>query len=58
MVRISKQAERRARCPHRRRAPSPKSGPKQDNLPLGYKTHSSALEDTQIAQTTFISKIK
>lgn len=58
MVRISKQAERRARCPHRCRAPSPKSGPKKDNLPLGYKAHASALEEAQIAQTTFISKIK
>ena len=58
MVRISKQEERRHRCPHKHRPPSPKSGPKKDNLPLGYKAHASSLEDAQIAQRTFISKIK
>lgn len=58
MVRISKQAERRSKCPHRCRPPSPKSGPKKDNLSLGYKAHASALEDAQLAQKTFIPKIK
>lgn len=58
MVRISKQAERRSKCPHRCRPPSPKSGPKKDNLPLGYKAHASALGNAEIAQTTFVSKIK
>ncbi len=58
MVRISKQAERRARCPHRCRPPSPKTGPKKDNLKAGYKAHANAVSDAAIAQTTFIGKIR
>lgn len=57
MVRISKQAERRNRSPHRRRNPSPKTGPLKDNLPEGYKTHANAIEG-DLAATVFIPKIK
>lgn len=57
MVRISKQEERRHRCPHRTRAPSPKTGPLKDNLPMGFKEHTNAVEG-EISQSTFIPKIK
>ena len=57
MVRISKQEERRSKCPHRRRAPSPKTGPKKENLPLGYREHTNVVSDAKVAQTTFIPKI-
>lgn len=56
MVRISKQQERRHRSPKKRRAPSPKTGPKQDNLSLGYKAHVNALEGAQ-GESFFIPKI-
>lgn len=39
MVRISKQEERRNKSPRRRRVPGEKTGPKKDQLPLGYKEH-------------------
>jgi hypothetical protein len=58
MVRISKQAERRARCPHRCRPPSPKTGPKKDHLKAGYKEHVNALQGTSVTETTFIGKIR
>ena len=57
MVRISKQEERRSRSPKRRRAPSPKTGPRKENLSLGYKPHINALVD-QPAGLCFIPKIK
>ena len=44
MVRISKQEERRSRCPKRCRAPSAKTGSKKDNLPLGFKEHANSVE--------------
>lgn len=53
MVRISKQAERRAKCPHRPRPPSSKTGPKKDNLPEGFKEHLNALEGSK---NIFIAK--
>jgi hypothetical protein len=56
MVRISKQAERRAKCPHRPRPPARKTGPKKDNLDKGYKEHVSVIEDVQLAQKIFIPK--
>ncbi|MCB1111804.1 MAG: hypothetical protein H7A37_08130 [Chlamydiales bacterium] len=57
MTRISKKAERRAQSPRRRKAPSVKTGPKQDNLPQGFKPHENAFEG-ELAQTAFIPKIK
>jgi hypothetical protein len=57
MVRISKQSERRARSPRRPRAPSPKTGSKPQNLPLGFKEHANALEGDP-GQMAFIPKIK
>jgi len=56
MVRISKQSERRAKCPHRPRPPAPKTGPKKDKLDKGYKEHISVIEDVQLAQKIFIPK--
>lgn len=56
MVRISKQSERRAKCPHRPRPPSPKTGSKKDNLAEGYKAHQNAVEDAAISQKIFIAK--
>ena len=57
MVRISKQEERRSRCPKRCRPPMPKTGVKKDNLPSGYKAHANAVEGNP-AQMSFIPKIK
>lgn len=56
MVRISKQSERRAKCPHRPRPPAAKTGPKKDALPQGFKPHANAIEDTQLSQKLFIPK--
>lgn len=57
MVRISKQSERRQKSPRRRQAPSAKTGPRQDNLPQGFKAHANAIEG-EIALRSFIPKIK
>lgn len=57
MVRISKQSERRQRSPKRPRPPSPKSGPKKDNLKQGFKEHANALGD-DLGALAFIPKIK
>jgi len=57
MVRISKQQERRQRSPRRRRAPAAKTGPRQDNLPLGFKAHENAIEGP-LAESHFIPKIR
>lgn len=57
MVRISKQEERRQRCPRRPRPPSPKTGALKDNLPLGFKDHPNAFEGNAL-HTVFIPKIK
>lgn len=54
MTRISKQAERRNKSPRKRRAASPKTGPKKDNLPEGYRVHENGLsENSQV----YIAKI-
>jgi hypothetical protein len=57
MVRISKQSERRNRFPRKHRAPSAKTGPRQDNLPNGFKAHNNAVEG-DLAKMVFIPKIK
>lgn len=57
MVRISKQAEKRRRFPRKHRAPSLKTGPKQDQLPKGYKPLANAVEG-DLAVKVFIPKIK
>ena len=57
MVRISKQAERRSKTPHKPRPPAEKTGPRQENLKEGYKPHTNALEG-EIAAKAFIPKIK
>lgn len=53
MTRQSKQGERRARCPKKNKFPAQKTGPKKDNLPKGYKAHTSSLS----SQTAYIPKI-
>lgn len=57
MVRISKQAERRNRYPRKHRAPSEKTGPLQDQIPGGFKSHLNAIEG-DLAQKMFVPKIK
>ncbi|MFI5333547.1 MAG: hypothetical protein ACHQT8_00065 [Chlamydiales bacterium] len=57
MVRISKVGEIRSVSPKRRKPPSPKTGPRKDNLPEGYKPHSNALSG-ELAKTNFIPTIK
>jgi hypothetical protein len=56
MVRISKQNQKRNKSPRRRALPTEKTGPKKDNLPLGYKEHVNALEG-DLASKFFIPKI-
>ena len=55
MVRISKQEERRSKCPKRCRAPSVKTGSKKDNLAAGFKPHDNSVEANGLV---FIPKIK
>lgn len=57
MVRISKQSERRNQSRRRTKAPAKKTGPVKDNLPLGYKPHSNAVEG-EFAANAFIPKIR
>lgn len=57
MVRISKQSERRSRSPRRSKAPSPKTGPKQDKLAKGFKEHANAVEG-DLAGKAYIPKIR
>ncbi len=57
MVRISKQEERRQRSPKKHKAPAKKTGPKQDNLVIGYKPHANSIEGIA-AESFFIPKIK
>lgn len=57
MVRISKQAERRSKSPHKPRAPVEKTGARKENLKEGFKPHANALEG-EIAAQAFIPKIK
>lgn len=57
MTRMSKQGERRAQFPRKTKDPVPKSGPKKDDLKLGYKEHANAISGA-MAQLAFIPKIK
>ncbi|MGA8164098.1 MAG: hypothetical protein WB791_03615 [Waddliaceae bacterium] len=57
MVRQSKQEQRRNRSPRKHRPPSKKTGPKKDNLSLGFKEHANAVS-SGIAVSCFIPKIK
>lgn len=54
MVRISKQAEKRARSPRRHQKPAEKTGPLKNK---GFREHPNAIEG-QAAKTAFIPKIK
>ncbi len=57
MTRMSKQGERRAVSHRRRRAPSPKTGPKRDNLEFGYRIHLNGLNPDSLAGR-FIPKVR
>jgi hypothetical protein len=57
MVRISKQAKKRAVSRRRPAPPAKKTGPKKDALPQGFKLHANAIEGA-LAQISFIPKIK
>lgn len=57
MVRMSKQGERRAKCPKKRQNPVAKTGAKKENLPKGYKPHANALEGTSLQTRMFVPKI-
>lgn len=56
MTRISKQGKVRAQSPRKHRPPSPKTGPKRDQLEFGYRIHQNALNNESIANR-FIPKI-
>lgn len=57
MTRISKQAERRHVSPRKRHYPSSiKTGPKRDNLNVGYKEHANAVQG-DLASSIFIGKV-
>jgi len=49
MIRISKQQERRSKCPKRPSPPSIKTGAKKDALPEGFKIHKNGIQNTQLA---------
>ena len=55
MTRISKQARKRAISPRKHKSASVKTGPKKNNLPLGYKVHENA---ASAEHAFFIPKIK
>lgn len=57
MVRISKQAKRRQVSPKRTKAPSSKTGPKQDALPKGFKFHENGVGEG-LNEKLYIPKIK
>jgi len=57
MVRISKQSEKRARCPRRPRLGGEKTGPKKDKLSKGHREHPNAVEGEHAA-LAFIPKIR
>lgn len=57
MTRLSKQARRRSVSPKRPKRSGPKTGPKKDNLKLGFKEHANALSSEQSTQY-FIGKVK
>ena len=58
MVRQSKQGERRNQSPRKRHPNlSVKTGPKKDNLPLGYKEKANAIEG-DLSTKLYIPKIK
>lgn len=53
MTRISKQGKLRRISKRRPAPPSQKTGPKKDNLPLGFKLHENAIPAVNEAQRFF-----
>jgi len=54
MTRVSKQQERRNRCPRKRKAPSPKTGTLKDNLPEGYRVHENTVSGVKQAYIALV----
>ncbi len=57
MTRLSKQAERRQEFPRKRVRATAKTGPRKDNLPLGFKQHANAASG-DLAAAVFVSKVR
>lgn len=57
MVRLSKVTRIRQKSHKRPKIGGPKTGPKKENLPLGYKEHKNALQG-DVAKAAFIPKIQ
>ena len=57
MVRVPKKLREQGKSFRKHRLPSSKTGSKQDQLPLGYKSHENAISGDVAAQA-FIPKIK
>lgn len=55
MTRMSKKGEIRGKYPRKTKAPQLKTGPKQDNLPKGFKEHANALSG-DFAKTNYLPK--
>jgi hypothetical protein len=58
MTRLSKQTRDRARSPRKHKKPRLKTGSLKDQLSKGYKEHANALENTELKDSVYISKIK
>lgn len=56
MTRMSKQGKRRNQSPRKRHFDRNPTGPKKDNLPLGFKEHVNAVEG-ELAAKCYIPKI-
>ncbi len=56
MTRISKQGQLRNISRRRPAPPTPKTGPKPNNLPLGFRPHENAIP-AESAKTRFFPKI-
>ena len=57
MTRLSKQAERRQELPRKRVRATAKTGPRKDNLPLGFKQHANAASG-DLAAAVFVSTVR
>lgn len=58
MTRMSKVGEKRNVSPRRPRLPGPKTGPKKDNNPKGFREHPNAAQGTSLENQIFIPKVK
>ena len=56
MTRMSRQGKIRNTSPRKHKKPQPKTGPKQDDLPGGFKKHANAVSG-DLSKAVFIPKI-